>query len=188
MALGYSSTTRTVKTLANHLSRTSGCQITERTLRRRMREAGLRWKRPRYVNRPRTRIAPRNGAIKTLPSPPPIVRRLRRIEPGAVILFEDETTLRWFPPLRGMWAFRASRPRSGSPARTPSESCSGRSTPGPGIVVLRRRPPMRQADFQEFLRWLRRRYGGRPLYLLLDKAPCHDTKGSRLWRLGWGLS
>src|SRR6202011_3826227 len=35
-----------------------------------------------------------------------IVRRLRRIVPGAVILFEDETTLRWFPPLRGMWARR----------------------------------------------------------------------------------
>ena len=34
------------------------------------------------------------------------MRRLRRAEPGAVILFEDETTLRWFPSLRGMWAIR----------------------------------------------------------------------------------
>lgn len=49
VTLGYSSTTWTVKLLANHLSRTYDCQITERTLRRRMREAGLRWKRPRYV-------------------------------------------------------------------------------------------------------------------------------------------
>ena len=49
VTLGYSSTTWTVKLLANHLSRTTGCQITERTPRRRMREAGLRWKRPRYV-------------------------------------------------------------------------------------------------------------------------------------------
>jgi transposase len=49
VTLGYSSTTWTVKLLANHLSRTYNCQITERTLRRRMREAGLRWKRPRYV-------------------------------------------------------------------------------------------------------------------------------------------
>jgi transposase len=49
VTLGYSSTTWTVRLLANHLNRTYDCQITERTLRRRMREAGLRWKRPRYV-------------------------------------------------------------------------------------------------------------------------------------------
>jgi transposase len=49
MALGYSTTTWTVRTLANHLSRTSDRPITERTLRRRMRDLGLRWKRPRYV-------------------------------------------------------------------------------------------------------------------------------------------
>jgi transposase len=49
ITLSYSSTTWTVKMLANHLSRTCGCQITEQTLRRRMRDAGLRWKRPRYT-------------------------------------------------------------------------------------------------------------------------------------------
>jgi transposase len=49
VTLGYSATTWTVKLLANHLSRTTGCPITERTLRRRLRAAGLRWKRPRYV-------------------------------------------------------------------------------------------------------------------------------------------
>jgi transposase len=49
MALGYSMTTWTVPTLANHLGRTSGCPITEPTLRRRMRGMGLRWKRPRYT-------------------------------------------------------------------------------------------------------------------------------------------
>ncbi len=49
MTLGYSTTTWTVKLLANHLSHTYDCQITEWTLRRRMRDAGLRWKRPRYT-------------------------------------------------------------------------------------------------------------------------------------------
>lgn len=49
MALGYSTTTWTVKTLADHLSRTYDSPITERTLRRRMRDMGLCWKRPRYV-------------------------------------------------------------------------------------------------------------------------------------------
>jgi transposase len=49
MTLGYSTTTWTVKTLANHLRRTYDCPITERTLRRRMRGMDLRWKRPRYT-------------------------------------------------------------------------------------------------------------------------------------------
>jgi transposase len=49
MTLGYSTTTWTVNTLANHLSRTSDCPITERTLRRRMQDMGLCWKRPRYT-------------------------------------------------------------------------------------------------------------------------------------------
>ena len=35
--------------LAKHLGRTYGCPISPRTLRRRMRALGLRWKRPRYV-------------------------------------------------------------------------------------------------------------------------------------------
>jgi transposase len=49
MTLGYSTTTWTVRTLANHLSRTYGCPITEPTLRRRLRDMDLCWKRPRYT-------------------------------------------------------------------------------------------------------------------------------------------
>ena len=98
MALGYSMTTWTVKTLANHLSRTYDCPITERTLRRRMADMGLCWKRPRYVYSTKD---PHRAQKKGLSC-----GACRRVEPGAVILFEDETTLRWFPPLRGMWASR----------------------------------------------------------------------------------
>ena len=37
---------------------------------------------------------------------------------------------------------------------------------------------MRQADFQAFLRLVRRRYGSRPVWMLLDEAPCHTAKRS----------
>jgi transposase len=47
--LGYAATTWTVALLAGHLRRRYGCPITERTLRRRMKQMGLEWKRPRYV-------------------------------------------------------------------------------------------------------------------------------------------
>jgi transposase len=48
MALGYNSTGWTVALLADHLRRKYGTAICARTLRRRMHELGLRWKRPRY--------------------------------------------------------------------------------------------------------------------------------------------
>jgi len=107
------------------------------------------------------------------------VRRLRRAESDAVILFEDETTLRWFPPLRGMWAFRGEQAEVPITGQNAKRVLFGAINFRTGHRVVLRRPQARQADFQEFLRLLRRRDGGRPLYLLLDKAPCHDTKGSR---------
>lgn len=47
--LGYNATGWTVALLAEHLGRKYGCPISARTLRRRIRRLGLRWKRPRYV-------------------------------------------------------------------------------------------------------------------------------------------
>jgi transposase len=49
LRLGYNATGWTVALLARHLGRTYGGPISARTLRRRMRDLGLRWKRPRYV-------------------------------------------------------------------------------------------------------------------------------------------
>jgi transposase len=58
LALGYSTQVWTVALLARHLSGRCGCAVTPRTLRRRMRAAGLRWKRPRYVLTGRDEHAP----------------------------------------------------------------------------------------------------------------------------------
>jgi transposase len=49
LRLGYNTTAWTVALLAKHLGRRYGCPILARTLRRRMRDLGLRWKRPRYA-------------------------------------------------------------------------------------------------------------------------------------------
>jgi transposase len=49
LRLGYSATGWTVALLAKHLGRVYDCPIAARTLRRRMRALGLRWKRPRYA-------------------------------------------------------------------------------------------------------------------------------------------
>ena len=47
MRLGYDATGWTVSLLANHLQEKYGGAISARTLRRRMRDWDLRWKRPR---------------------------------------------------------------------------------------------------------------------------------------------
>lgn len=49
LRLGYRTNVWTVPLLAAHLNERYGCSISPRTLRRRMREVGLRCKRPRYV-------------------------------------------------------------------------------------------------------------------------------------------
>jgi transposase len=46
---GYRATTWTVPLLGHYLRRRCGVMVSARTLRRRLHEAGYRWKRPRYV-------------------------------------------------------------------------------------------------------------------------------------------
>jgi transposase len=49
LKLGYRTNVWTVELLAEHLSQQYRCSISARTLRRRMKQIGLRCKRPRYV-------------------------------------------------------------------------------------------------------------------------------------------
>lgn len=130
--------------------------------------------------------------LQQRPTPRPeqgaIVRRLRRISPEAVILFEDETTLRWFPPLRGRWSRRGKQAEVPITGQNAKRVLFGTITIRTGHRIILRRPQMRPVDFQEFLRLLHRRYQGRPLYLVLDKAPCHDNQKSRALAAHLGIN
>lgn len=60
--LGYRATTWTVALLARYCAEHLDCAISPRTLRRRLREAGYRWKRPRYLYSQRaTHLAQKKG-------------------------------------------------------------------------------------------------------------------------------
>ena len=105
--------------------------------------------------------------------------RLRADEPETVILIEDETIVRLFPPLRAAWAPEGSQSEvavSGSNARRVLFAALNIQT-GHRIVLRARRS--RQEDFQRFLHELRRRYRARPIAMLLDHASCHDAARSR---------
>jgi transposase len=61
--LGYRATTWTVPLLAHHLREHEGLALSERTLRRRLRERRYRWKRPRHVYRERAEhVGQKKGA------------------------------------------------------------------------------------------------------------------------------
>lgn len=97
----------------------------------------------------------------------------------AVLLFTDATILRWFPPLRYTWAFRGEQAQVRITGENAKRVLFAAINPRTGHRLILRRFRQRQDDFQAFLRSLRHHYGGRPLWLLLDKASCHQAGGSQ---------
>jgi transposase len=84
-----------------------------------------------------------------------------------------------FPPLRQAWALK------GAPAQVPITGQNAKRVlfailnPRTGHRLLLRGQSAGQVDFQTFLRLLRRHYAGRPLWLLLDRAPGHIAESSQ---------
>jgi transposase len=98
---------------------------------------------------------------------------------GAALLFMDWTILRMFPPLRMAWGFRGRQVRVPITGYNAKRVLFGTVDVRTGHRVVLRRTAAREADFQAFLRELRRRYRRRPVWLLLDRAPCQTTPGSQ---------
>ena len=127
------------------------------------------------------------------PAPGPekrgLIRRLKLLPRDAVVLFIDATILRLFPPLRCAWALRGHQAEVRITGRNAKRVLFGAINPRTGHRLISRRPSMRQEDFQAFLRHLRSRYRGRPLWLIVDRAPCHEALKSQALagRLGIGL-
>lgn len=100
--------------------------------------------------------------------------------PGeAALLFMDWTLPRMFPPLRMAWGRRGEQievPISGYNAK---RALFGTIDVRTGHRVVPRRKATARADFQAFPRELRRRYRVRPVWLLLDNAPCQKAAKSR---------
>lgn len=165
--LGYHATSWTVPMLQHYLAE-EDLPLSQRTLRRLLHQLGYCWKRPRYVlarRDPRWKQKRRYLRWR--------IRQIRREHPNAVILFVDETTLREFPPLRACWG------RKGQPVDIEITGHNAKRVlfgafnyrTGHRITLARERNG--NQDFQAFLDELRRRYPGRPLYLILDKATSH---------------
>jgi hypothetical protein len=107
-----------------------------------------------------------------------IHRRLRQVlsaDPRAVVLFEDETTLRLFPPLRARWWWKGQQAAvriSGNNARVVLYGAINVRT---GHRVLMPGKTTAQGYFQAFLRRLHRAYPGRAVWLVLDRGRAHTA-------------
>ena len=108
------------------------------------------------------------------------MRRLKARPERAVLLAEDETTLRLLPPLRAAWAPRGQQAAVSISGENAQRVLFGALNIATGHRVLLRRPRPCAADFQAFLRCLREEHyrAGQPIWLLLDKATCHTAAAS----------
>lgn len=108
-----------------------------------------------------------------------IRQRIRELGPRSALLFEDETDLLLFPPLRACWAKRgrsAEVPLSGRNAR---RVLFGALHVHTGHRVLLARPHNWGEDFRAFLRLLHEQYRGWEVVLLLDENSSHTAKDSQ---------
>lgn len=94
------------------------------------------------------------------------------------MLAQDETDVLLFPPLRAGWAKRGEQARVWLSGRNARRVIFGALNLRTGHLALMCRKNQRAADFQAFLRELRRRYRDRPLALLLDGDSSHTAHAS----------
>jgi transposase len=167
---GYQATGWTVPLLQGHLAHWGLTGLSDATLRRQLHALGYVWKRPRYVLDPDPRRAAKMRRI---------CQYVKELGARDVVLFEDETDLLLFPPLRACWARRgddAEVPLCGANAK---RVIFGVLNPKNGTRLFLERKKQRQGDFQEFLRVIHERYRGWQVSLLLDGDRSHDAQMSR---------
>jgi transposase len=170
--LGYMAVNWTVPLLRQHIEKHWGQKPSDRELRRQVGKLGYVWKRP--------------GLALPESNSPRVKRRLRLIRQkvsslpeDCAVLFEDETDLLLFPPLRAGWFLRgkpATVPISGENAKRVIYGTIDVDT-GHCILISREAPCA--ADFQMLLREIRKGYRKRKVALLLDKASRHTAQRTR---------
>ncbi len=98
---------------------------------------------------------------------------------GAVLLMEDETILRLFPVLRRAWSLRGQQAEVPITGRNAKRVLFATINLRTGHRICLRAANMRQVNFHALLSEVRRRYGKRPVWMLLDEAPCHIAAKSQ---------
>jgi transposase len=171
-ALGYKAVNWTVPLLCTHIETVCGQKPSDRQVRQRLPQLDYVWKRPRHslLEGKSPRVKRRLRRIR---------EKVRNLSPGCAKLFEDETDLLLYPPLRAGWFLR------GKPAEVPISGTNEKRTVFGAIDVdtgnrlFLSRDGACAVDFQAILRGIRNAYGARGVALLLDKASRHTAQESK---------
>jgi transposase len=167
---GYQATGWTVPLLQAHLALWGLTELSDATLRRQLHALGYVWKRPRYVLDPDPRRAAKMRRIR---------RYVKELGPRDVVLFEDETDLLLFPPLRACWARRGEDAEVPLAGRNAKRVIFGALNTSNGTRLLLERRRQRAEDFREFLGLIHEHYRGWQVSLILDEDTSHTAKASR---------
>jgi transposase len=166
---GYRDLEWTVPLLQEHLARWDGRDWSDTTVRRQLHDLGYVWKRPRYVLLPDPH---RTRKIRRIRS------QVKDLGPRTALLFEDETDLLLFPPLRACWARRGESAEVPLCGRNARRVVFGAMHVQAGYRLLLPRLHQRGEDFRAFLRLVHEHYRGWRVWLLLDEDPSHTAADS----------
>jgi transposase len=175
---GYRATAWTIPLLQSHLAHWGLTGFCDATVRRQLHALGYVWKRPRYVLDPDPHRAAKMRRIR---------QYIKGLGPRDVVLFEDETDLLLFPPLRACWARRgedAEVPLCGANAK---RVLFGALNPSNGTRLFLERKKQWKEDFQEFLGLIHQQYRGWRVSLVLDGDSSHTAKASQRDACSFGI-
>jgi transposase len=171
-AWGYRAVNWTVALLREHIRERCGRKPSDLQVRLHLRELNYVWKRPRHALRDQKspRVARRLRLIR---------KKFKGLPADCAKLFEDETDLLLFPPLRAGWFLR------GKPAVVPISGENAKRTvfgtinveTGQRIFVSRENACA--PDFQAMLRLIRQAYKGKRVVMMLDGASRHTAHESK---------
>jgi transposase len=163
---GYDFTRWTTPRLAEHLKRELGVDVHPETVRQALRRLDFRWKRPR----------------RSLPEDPAYAERIAEIDrtlaevgPETTVLFEDETDLRRFPPIRNAWMPLGEQRRVAVPEGNGKFALYGVLDPLTGATITAPYPQGQSEHTKSFLRKVLGEVEGR-IVLIWDQAGWHTSK------------
>jgi len=170
-ALGYKAVNWTVPLLCAYIEKVCGQKPSDRQVRQRLPQLDYVWKRPRHAL-PETK-SPRVQRRLRL-----IRKKVRALPSGCAKLFEDETDLHLFPPLRAGWFLRGKPATVSISGENAKRTVFGTLNVETGERNFVARDRACAADFQALLRLVREENGGRKVVMLLDGASRHTAYAS----------
>ena len=163
---GYEASRWSAARLAEHLKQELDIDVHPETVRRALGRLEFSWKRPR----------------RRLPEDPDYAERMAELleviatlDAETTLLFEDETDLRRFPPLRRMWMRRGTQRAVEVPEQNEKFTLYGALDVLTGAAYVEPYPKSESANTRAFLREVLCRIEGEIL-LIWDNASWHTSK------------